>query len=60
MPPNGVLDLRRYLWATEHLPLLAHAIETDENPAANDLPLLNTDAIWIMARPIGLVLSIAC
>ena len=62
MPPDGVLDLRRHLRATELLPLLAHAVETGKNPAANDLLSCspNTDAIWIMARPIGVVLSMAC
>ena len=31
VPPDGVLDLRLYLRATELLPLLAHMVETGKN-----------------------------
>ena len=42
MPGRQMLTdgARRHLRAAELLPLLAHAVETGKNPAANDLPLL--------------------
>jgi hypothetical protein len=63
MPPDGVLDLRWHLRAAELLPLLAHAVETGKDTLLRMICRScspNTDAIWIIARPIGVVLSIAC
>ena len=47
MPPDGVLDLGRVANA-----ILLRIISRSGSP--------KTDAIWIIARPIGVVLSIGC
>jgi hypothetical protein len=63
MPSDGVLHLRRHLRATELLPFLARTVERGGRTLLRMICRScspNTDAIWIMARPIGIVLSIAC
>ena len=58
----GLAAERRRNGATKRLALLAHG----SRPAITRLRMIDlscspkTDAIWIMARPIGVALSIAC
>jgi hypothetical protein len=63
MRPDGVFDLRRPLGAAELLALLADTIQPGKDSGAEHRSLLfakHTDAIWIVARPIGVEESIRC
>jgi hypothetical protein len=62
MLADGGLDLGRHFRTTQLLPLRPDAVQ----PGVDLLRIMcrscspETDAIWIMARPIGVVLSMAC
>jgi hypothetical protein len=62
LAPDGVLDLGRYLRTAELLPLLADTIQPCHDSIAEHRSSWspNTDAIWIMVRPLGVEESIPC
>src|SRR4051812_7029108 len=60
MRPDGILHLRRHLGAAELLALLADTIQAGEYSAAKHRSFLFAKhrCHWIMARPMGVPLSI--
>jgi hypothetical protein len=59
---NGVLDLSGNGWTTELPALFSDTVDASDDPcpviSRSSSP--NTQAIWIMALPNGLVLSMPC